>query len=95
MRTTRMMPQNCPKCGGRFTGAVYAESDDILPRPGDLTLCIECVTVLVFEPGMTVREFTREEMDSLSLLELAELYGKQKALHQMHEQRRQANAKNN
>jgi hypothetical protein len=94
MLTTRTPPQNCTKCGHRLD-ATTNFANDAIPKVGDLTLCIECLQVFIFEPGMMLREFTKQEMDQLTILELAELYARQQTLRQMHEDRRRANANNN
>lgn len=55
----------CPKCGYKFDRAskVYGEGT---PKPGDITLCLKCGHVMVFGPGMVVREPTSEEQASIA-----------------------------
>lgn len=60
----RVPPQACPNCGARLSGAATS-GEDRSPQAGDLTVCIKCVTVLVFDEDMHVRRAAEEEMEAL------------------------------
>lgn len=51
----------CPNCGHSFT----RQGELVRGRPptaGDLTICCECLNVLVFERDLSIRQFTPEEI---------------------------------
>jgi hypothetical protein len=51
----------CPKCNTQLNGA----SDPIgeaVPKPGDLSVCIYCAELLVFNTDMTLRSLAFKEM---------------------------------
>ena len=53
----------CPGCGARndrATGTVNA------PTPGDYSVCVSCVQVLLFNDDLTLRLATPEDMDEMS-----------------------------
>lgn len=43
---------HCPSCGTKLDG--WTALDKGQPKPGDITICLECVTVLVFGEGLTL-----------------------------------------
>ena len=65
MLTTRHPTQPCPNCGYPLN-SVGSALGDHRPEVGDLTVCIECVTPLTFEPGLTLRVTTTEELRALT-----------------------------
>src|SRR4051812_16227606 len=48
--STRVAPSPCPNCG-HVLDAATSESA-LPPEPGDITVCVGCSTILVFEDGM-------------------------------------------
>lgn len=65
-------PSRCPKCGAAINAVVPAdpalrEKGPILPKPGDVTICLDCATPLIFTKDMTRREMTRVDFDRLSV----------------------------
>jgi len=50
-------PSFCCECGASFDRASGPDK----PRPGDLTLCIRCVSLNVFADDLTTRKPTDEE----------------------------------
>lgn len=49
-RTTRLPTGNrCPYCEARLDAASHT-TEKIAPKPGDLTVCMYCASVLVFDP---------------------------------------------
>lgn len=73
MRATPIkMPYcTCPSCGGRLDAATAAVSPDDgpapTPEPGDLTFCIYCAEVLLFNEDMTVRAATKADLEPLDI----------------------------
>jgi hypothetical protein len=52
----------CPFCGHWLDRVTAGPANpDAVPVPGDITLCIQCGGVLVFDDGMKVRPPTPEE----------------------------------
>ena len=44
----------CPMCNHQLDAATCTTGDH-KPAPGDLTVCIECATILEFDPDLSVR----------------------------------------
>lgn len=55
----------CPKCGERMNGATDPLGSAV-PTPGDLSVCVYCGNVLVFNHDMTVRDATRYDVQKLT-----------------------------
>lgn len=58
----------CPFCGYRANAAAQVNCPDkkMLPRPGDLTLCLCCAEVSIFRDDLRPRKIMPEEMAELS-----------------------------
>jgi hypothetical protein len=86
MRDSHMPPSPCPRCGRILDGAMHL--DNSTPDPGDITICIECSTLSVFDDKLHLREPTDEEMadmlahphpDLKLVLDITSLWRKEKA----------------
>lgn len=55
----------CPNCSAELTGASDPEGDAI-PTPDDISVCMYCGTVVVFNHDMTVRPAKRSDVETLS-----------------------------
>ena len=55
---------HCPVCGHHLNAATPVEGDP-QPQPGDFTVCLYCTSFLVYEPDLTVREMSEEEVYGL------------------------------
>ena len=53
---------DCLNCGKRLDAATGLS---VAPSPGDLSVCLRCGAVAIFDEGMTVRGMTEDEMDKL------------------------------
>ena len=94
MLTTRHPTQPCPNCGYPLN-SVGSALGDHRPEVGDLTVCIECVAALTFEPGLTLRLTTTEELRALTPEHLFDVARVQAVIREGKRQRRRANwAKN-
>lgn len=64
MKTTRFDHGKCPACWLELTA-----STDVLgqkaPKTGDLTVCVGCLTWLIFNNDLTTRRMNQEELDNL------------------------------
>ena len=69
----RLEPYHCPQCGTKHWLASESSTyEHKPPRPGDLSVCVHCAAVLVFEPDMRLRPCTLgERVAGGSDLELA------------------------
>lgn len=50
----------CLHCGERLNMAT-AVSEEILPKAGDLTICVFCKGLMIFVKGLKLRKLTGEE----------------------------------
>ena len=54
--TTRLGEVNCPACGHKLSAATHTGGSDTkrapVPRPDDVTVCIECLAPLQFTAGV-------------------------------------------
>ena len=70
MKTT-VLPERdaCPLCGHWLDAATAGPSNpDATPKPGDITVCIQCVSVLVFDEDLRVRVPTdAEQAEAMAL----------------------------
>jgi hypothetical protein len=57
--TTRTPKCCCLNCGALLEAA----TGNGRPRPGDLTACLQCGAVMLFDDDLTVRRMTQEEAD--------------------------------
>lgn len=48
---TGVVKINCPGCGYKLDAATSSSADDSNPRPGDFSICINCLCFLEFEGG--------------------------------------------
>ncbi len=82
----KLIPQMaCPHCAYTFTAVGTCDQSVATdPKPGDRTVCMKCVAVLIFSDTMTLRGMTVEEFEALSPAEhreIAEIAGR---IHIMH-----------
>lgn len=86
MTTTRFEHEpKCPVCGHMLDAATRLEEDDAVPAPGDLTVCIQCVSPLTFTEDMRYQFVDADafiELPDDSRIELARYM---RAIHTMKE----------
>lgn len=64
---TGLSTELCVECGYDFDAAASIDGDDdARPRPGDLSVCLNCGHPSVFAGDLKKRELTREELANLS-----------------------------
>lgn len=64
---TRHSPTTCPDCGTRIDASTSITEGGPVPKPGDLTLCAECQSVLTFtsvEP-LVLERAERADLEAL------------------------------
>ena len=62
---TRLPEQVCPWCGTSLSAASDIGGDKVVPKSGDLSLCIECASPLRFGEGMLFEPMTEAEVRRL------------------------------
>jgi rubredoxin len=55
----------CPACGHIFNAASAVHMHGRSPKPGDLSVCIECARPLCFAADLSLRLLKREELAGL------------------------------
>lgn len=53
-------PGNCPYCGTHRDFVSDIEADKV-PGPGDISICIKCTGIQVFDDNMVLRKATDQE----------------------------------
>jgi len=61
----RTEPETCRDCGARLDAATEAFGDDVRPRPGDVSVCLACGSLSLFDGGLRRRPPTGDELDEL------------------------------
>lgn len=61
--TTILAEDTCPACGCKLDAAFGIDVQ--YPEPNDLTVCINCSFILVFDDRLKVRKVTKEDLASL------------------------------
>jgi hypothetical protein len=65
MKTTTPIPgQTCSKCGYKSNAATYF--GDRKPKPGNVSMCLNCGHVTIFDENLRFREPTLEEKVALA-----------------------------
>lgn len=63
MKTHRTEASECPKCFKRLDTATGIDHM-FSPKPGDVSVCVSCSTVLIFEERNQVRIATEDDYES-------------------------------
>lgn len=71
--TVILQDDYCPECGTKLTAASIIEDLDseIIPSPGDLSICFECTSYLTYGENLKLQTLT---IDDIIALESEELY---------------------
>jgi hypothetical protein len=78
-KTTRTPACRCPYCGRKLSAASHF-SEEVAPHPGDISICIGCGEVLLFDEGLRVRRPTTAELIELQMRPIwSEIAAHQKA----------------
>jgi hypothetical protein len=71
--TAKLPPNPCPVCGKENDAATSSTTPGTFPSPGDLSICHNCISILIFKEDLTTREFTAEEFVELPVDERSHL----------------------
>lgn len=65
LRDTRTPECRCPWCGHRLDAAMAGDPEhpDATPSPGDVSVCISCAQILVFQEDLTLRAASPSEIE--------------------------------
>lgn len=69
----------CPRCKATIDASESISQEKAQPSEGDISVCLYCAAILVFQKDLTMRECTREELNSLRI-EDSNLYNLLKTL---------------
>lgn len=65
MKSTDIPQQPCPQCGRVMELASSLTSDDAVPSCGDVTICIGCGAVMMFDFAMRVQVLSPDAIKDL------------------------------
>lgn len=57
----RHTASNCAYCGHQLDASFDAGGSNDRPEPGDITLCIECGRLMMFNADLSLRALTEDE----------------------------------
>lgn len=66
-------PSPCPRCDRWLDRTSHGRGAAVLPKPGDLTLCIGCCALLVFDDNMRLAEPSAEILADIDAETMAEV----------------------
>jgi hypothetical protein len=56
------MPTNvCPRCGTENDSVSGTRRGEVMPDPGDISMCLRCGHLMAFTRGLRLRELTKAE----------------------------------
>lgn len=65
MSTTSTTPQsNCPVCGHAANRATSVKADAV-PKENDITICIRCRGILVFDKTLALKKITTAQIEDI------------------------------
>jgi len=70
--TSQLEKDTCPACGYTLDAATGVQGNEI-PGPGDISICINCASVLEFGPTLKLKLFSELELKKLSKEELDDI----------------------
>jgi hypothetical protein len=71
----RLLTTACPACGKMLNAAAsWDGSSSGAPRPGDLTVCVQCDAYLAFTETDALHLLSQDEIDALDAETRAELH---------------------
>lgn len=68
MNDTHTITCKCPACGHKFDAATGISDDHTPPSAGDVSICIKCGALGIFNADLSVRAPTHKEKMEASLL---------------------------
>lgn len=80
MEHSNVTPSPCPECGEMMDAATCMEKDASPPSVGDVTVCIDCTAILVFDKDMKLERPTDDLLRSIPDETRKKLKGVQKLI---------------
>lgn len=65
MTSVKLKPSMCPSCGYFMDAASPALERKISPKANDVSMCLSCGAVLVFDQDLSLRSMTEDEKSAL------------------------------
>lgn len=59
------IPSTCPVCGNKLDAATHVKEKEIVPAPGDISICFYCATVSMFDENLKLEQMTNEQFAKL------------------------------
>lgn len=59
----RIPDQSCPYCGYQMDAATPITDEDARPSPGDISLCLRCMEIGIYDDKLYVRKATPAEIE--------------------------------
>jgi hypothetical protein len=56
----------CTACGSALDGAAVVGNDTITPKPGDVTVCIDCGHLMAFAEDLSLRDLRDDEFKEVA-----------------------------
>lgn len=65
--TYRLQKAQCPWCEHRLDAAIRTDGEEGSPKPGDLTVCLACASLLMFDQGLIPQKVSEDERRKILL----------------------------
>lgn len=85
--SVRMEPDICPVCDYVFNCADSVSGENITPKEGDITFCLKCATILIFDSKVKVKLPTQEFFESIPVEIMIKLVLSQRLIRKMKAER--------
>lgn len=72
--------KSCPSCKVILNDIAHIEGEEVLPKPGDISICFKCGTILEFTPKMNFKFATAKVLRELNTTEIFALEALQKKI---------------
>jgi hypothetical protein len=63
--TTRIPEQRCKRCQFKIDASTYAQQGDRIPEAGNVSICVACGYLQIFNDDLTLRDPTEQEREQL------------------------------
>lgn len=85
MKMTILPKTFCPQCRHPLDAATSMDGNE-MPKAGDISICIACITPLMFKDDLTLRAISTDEMKTLPDTTKKELSRMMKIIFDHHQQ---------
>lgn len=63
--TKKLRKRHCPNCNHQLDAATALSGEDVKPKKGDITICINCAEILQFDKNIRPVKLTGMTLDAL------------------------------